>query len=110
MPMRPTACILIHRWKRKISPYLRNAILTSEDGSFFFHNGFNEDAFRKSIAANYKAGKFVRGGSTITMQLVKNVFLTRHKTVARKVEEAFLVWLIENNNLCTKERMRSEER
>lgn len=89
----------------KISPYLRNAILTSEDGSFFFHNGFNEDAFRKSIAANYKAGKFVRGGSTITMQLVKNVFLTRHKTIARKAEEAFLVWLIENNRLCSKERM-----
>jgi hypothetical protein len=89
----------------KISPYLKNAVLTSEDGSFFYHNGFNEDAFRKSIAANYKAGKFVRGGSTITMQLVKNVFLTRHKTIARKVEEAFLVWLIESNNLCTKERM-----
>ena len=89
----------------KISPYLRNAILTSEDGSFFYHNGFNEDAFRKSIAANYKAGKFVRGGSTITMQLVKNVFLTRKKTIARKAEEAFIVWLIENNNLCPKERM-----
>ena len=89
----------------KISPYLRNAILTSEDGGFFYHRGFNEDAFRKSIAANYKAGKFVRGGSTITMQLVKNVFLTRHKTIARKAEEAFIVWLIENNNLYSKERM-----
>ena len=89
----------------KISPYFRNAVLTSEDGSFFYHNGFNEDAFRKSIAANYKAGKFVRGGSTITMQLVKNVFLTRKKTIARKAEEAFIVWLIESNNLCSKERM-----
>ncbi len=89
----------------RISPYFRNAVLTSEDGSFFFHNGFNEDAFRKSIAANYKAGKFVRGGSTISMQLVKNVFLNRHKTVARKVEEALIVWLIENNRLCSKERM-----
>jgi len=88
-----------------ISQNLRNAVMTSEDGSFFFHNGFNEDAFRKSIAANYKAGKFVRGGSTITMQLVKNVFLTRHKTVARKAEEALIVWLIESNRLCSKERM-----
>ncbi len=88
-----------------ISPYFRNAVMTSEDGSFFFHSGFNEDAFRKSIAANYKAGKFVRGGSTITMQLVKNVFLTRHKTVSRKAEEALIVWLIENNHLCSKERM-----
>jgi hypothetical protein len=89
----------------RISPSFRNAVMTSEDGSFFYHNGFNEDAFRKSIAANYKAGKFVRGGSTITMQLVKNVFLTRHKTISRKAEEALIVWLIENNRLCSKERM-----
>jgi hypothetical protein len=84
---------------------LKNAILTSEDGSFFFHNGFNEEAFRKSIAENYRKGKFVRGGSTITMQLVKNVFLSRHKTIARKAEEALIVWLLESNNLTTKERM-----
>lgn len=89
----------------KISPEFINSVLTSEDGSFLFHNGFNEDAFRKSIVANFKAGKFVRGGSTISMQLVKNVFLTRKKTVARKAEEALLVWLIENNRLYTKERM-----
>jgi membrane peptidoglycan carboxypeptidase len=89
----------------RISSYFKNAVMTSEDGNFFFHTGFNEDAFRKSIAANYKAGRFVRGGSTITMQLVKNVFLTRHKTIARKAEEALIVWLIESNHLCTKERM-----
>jgi len=89
----------------QISQNLKNAILTSEDGSFFFHNGFNEDAFRKSIAENYRKRKFVRGGSTISMQLVKNVFLSRHKTVARKAEEALIVWLIESNRLCSKERM-----
>lgn len=88
-----------------ISPYFVSAVMTSEDGNFLFHNGFNEEAFRKSIAANFKAGKFVRGGSTISMQLVKNVFLTRKKTIARKAEEALLVWLIENNRLYTKERM-----
>lgn len=88
-----------------ISPHFINAVLTSEDGNFFTHNGFNEEAFRKSIAANFKAGRFVRGGSTITMQLVKNVFLTRKKTIARKAEEALLVWLIESNNLYTKDRM-----
>src|SRR6185436_18879584 len=60
---------------------------------------------KKSIAQNYKAGKFVRGGSTITMQLVKNVFLSRNKTVARKAEEALIVWLIESNRLVSKERM-----
>lgn len=89
----------------QISINFRNAVLTSEDGSFFYHNGFNEDAFRKSIATNFKAGKFVRGGSTISMQLVKNVYLTRKKTIARKAEEALIVWLIENNRLCSKDRM-----
>lgn len=89
----------------QISQNIKNAILTSEDGSFFFHNGFNPDAFRKSIAENYRKGKFVRGGSTISMQLVKNVFLSRHKTVARKAEEALIVWLIESNRLTSKERM-----
>ncbi len=88
-----------------ISPSFINAVLTSEDGNFYFHNGFNEDAFRQSIIANYKAGKFVRGGSTISMQLVKNVFLNRKKTIARKAEEALLVWLIESNRITGKERM-----
>ena len=89
----------------QISPYFKNAVLTSEDGNFFSHNGFNEDAFRKSIATNYKARKFLRGGSTISMQLVKNVFLNRKKTVARKAEEALIVWLIESNRLVSKARM-----
>jgi hypothetical protein len=89
----------------QVSPHLRNSILTSEDGSFFFHNGFNEEAFKKSIATNYREGKFKRGGSTISMQLIKNIYLSRHKTVARKAEEALLVWLIENNRLVSKERM-----
>lgn len=88
-----------------VSPYFLSSVLTSEDGSFLYHNGFNEDAFRKSIATNFKAGKFLRGGSTISMQLVKNVFLNRKKTVARKAEEALIVWLIESNRLCSKERM-----
>lgn len=88
-----------------ISTYLQNALMTSEDGNFYWHNGFNENAFRKSIAENYKKGRFARGGSTISMQLVKNVFLTRNKTIARKVEEALLVWLIESNRIASKERM-----
>jgi hypothetical protein len=89
----------------QVSPNFKNAVLTSEDGNFFFHNGFNEDAFRKSIATNFKAGRFLRGGSTISMQLVKNVFLDRKKTVARKAEEALIVWLIESNRIYSKDRM-----
>ncbi len=89
----------------QISPYLKNSILTSEDASFFYHRGFNEDAFRKSIITNLREKRFARGGSTITMQLVKNVFLHRKKTISRKLDETFLVWLIEHNRLVSKERM-----
>ena len=89
----------------QISPYLRNAILTAEDAGFYRHDGFHEEAFRQAIATNLKEGEFKRGGSTISMQLVKNVFLERKKTVARKVEEAIIVWLIENLDLVSKNRM-----
>jgi len=88
-----------------IPQVLRNAVLTSEDGGFYNHRGFYLDAFAQSIALNIKQKRFARGGSTISMQLVKNVFLTRNKTIARKLEEILIVWLIENNGLCTKERM-----
>ncbi|KAA9324947.1 penicillin-binding protein [Adhaeribacter soli] len=88
-----------------ISPYLKNTIMTSEDAGFFRHKGFHEEAFRQSIATNIKAKKFARGGSTISMQLVKNVFLSRKKTIARKAEEALIVWLIENNKITSKTRM-----
>ncbi len=89
----------------QISPYLKNCILTSEDASFFYHRGFNEEAFRKSIITNIRKRKFARGGSTITMQLVKNVFLSRKKTIARKLDETLLVWLIEHNRLISKNRL-----
>lgn len=88
-----------------ISPLLQYAVLTSEDPSFFYHRGFVEESFRESIIENIKQRRFVRGGSTISMQLVKNVFLSREKNIARKLQEALIVWLIENNNITTKERM-----
>jgi hypothetical protein len=88
-----------------ISPYLQASILNSEDGGFYQHRGFSEESFRNSIIANIKERRFVRGGSTITMQLVKNVFLQRNKTIGRKAEEALIVWLIENQGLSTKDRM-----
>jgi hypothetical protein len=89
----------------QISPYLRYSILTSEDGDFYYHRGFNQDAFRESISKNWQEKRFARGGSTISMQLVKNVFLSRKKTIARKVEEMLIVWMIENLRLTSKERM-----
>lgn len=89
----------------QISPDLRNALLTSEDYTFFTHKGFNEKAFRVSIATNFKEKSFKRGASTVSMQLVKNAFLNRNKTLSRKVEEILIVWLIENEHIVPKERM-----
>jgi hypothetical protein len=89
----------------EISPFLKYSVLTSEDGDFYYNKGFNEDAFRESIAKNIKEKRFARGGSTITMQLIKNVFLSRKKTISRKMEEALIVWIIENLHLTSKDRM-----
>ena len=90
---------------QRISPNLPAAILQSEDPAFMVHRGFVPEAFKESIAKNYKEHRFARGGSTISMQLVKNVFLNHNKTVSRKAEEALIVYLIENLGLVPKERM-----
>lgn len=89
----------------QVAPELRSAILTCEDPSFFHHRGFLMDAIRESMIQNLKEKRFARGGSTISMQLVKNVFLSRKKFLARKLEEILLVWLIEGQQLTSKERM-----
>jgi len=83
----------------------RNAVMTSEDPSFYTNNGFVEESIRKSIATDFKKKKFSRGGSTISMQLIRNTFLDRNKNLARKAEEILIVWMIENNNLMSKDRM-----
>ena len=89
----------------QISPYLRKSVLTTEDPSFFSHRGFISEAFKQSIVKNIKTKKFSRGASTISMQLVKNAFLSREKTVSRKLEEILLVYILENNRIVSKERM-----
>jgi len=89
----------------QISPYLQKCVLTTEDPSFFSHHGFINEAFKQSIAKNIRTRKFARGASTISMQLIKNVFLTREKTLSRKLEEILLVYILENNRIVSKERM-----
>ncbi|GAB3914902.1 transglycosylase domain-containing protein [Mucilaginibacter boryungensis] len=89
----------------QISPDLRNAVMTAEDPTFYTNNGFVEESIRKSIATDYIEHKFKRGGSTISMQLVKNAFLSQKKTLTRKVEEMLIVWLLVNNHITTKSRM-----
>ena len=83
----------------------RNAVMTSEDPSFYYNNGFVEESLRKSIATDFKTKKFSRGGSTISMQLIRNTYLNRNKNLARKAEEILIVWLIENDHLMSKDRM-----
>lgn len=78
-----------------ISPFLVAAVTTTEDGSFFRHHGFNHGAIKQSVVANVKARRFVRGASTITMQLAKNLFLVREKTLSRKLEELVLADYLE---------------
>ena len=90
---------------KQISPYLRKSVLTTEDPSFFSHRGFITQAFKQSIVKNIRTKKFARGASTISMQLVKNAFLSREKTVSRKLEEILLVYILENNRIVSKERM-----
>lgn len=88
-----------------ISPILQMCVLQSEDGAFFYHRGFLPDAMREALMHDLKVRRFARGGSTISMQIIKNVFLTRRKNFARKLEEALIVWLIETERLTSKERM-----
>jgi hypothetical protein len=89
----------------QISPYLIHSVRISEDGSFFRHRGFNVQAIQESLIENLRRGYFARGGSTISMQLIKNVFLTHRKTLARKFQELLLTWLMEGFQVVPKERI-----
>ncbi|HEX7665718.1 MAG TPA: transglycosylase domain-containing protein, partial [Polyangiaceae bacterium] len=79
----------------RISPYMQVAVLTTEDGGFYKHHGFNRSAIRNALVADLKAGRFLRGASTISMQTSKNLFLSRQKTVSRKLEELILTDYLE---------------
>jgi penicillin-binding protein 1A len=87
----------------EIADSLQKAVLAAEDDTFFRHKGVNFQATWEALKADLRSGRFVRGGSTITQQLVKNVFLTRDKTLARKLREVVLARRIER--LLPKERI-----
>ncbi|MBF2049808.1 penicillin-binding protein 1A [Leptolyngbya sp. NK1-12] len=74
----------------QISPDLKRAVLAIEDSYFFSHHGINPSGIARAFLANMEEGETVEGGSTITMQLVKNLFLTPERTMSRKVAEAVL--------------------
>lgn len=78
-----------------ISRYVETALLVCEDGRFWRHEGFDREAIANSIRDNLRADRFVRGASTISMQLAKNLYLKREKTVSRKLQEVVLTMLLE---------------
>lgn len=78
-----------------ISPHMTTAVLTTEDSSFFSHRGISVPNIEAALEEDLEIGKFRRGGSTITMQLAKNLWLQREKTLSRKMQEFFLTKLLE---------------
>jgi monofunctional glycosyltransferase len=79
----------------RISPYLIKAVMIAEDDKFYQHEGFDFEAIQMAVEKDLKAGKFKVGGSTISQQLAKNLFLSPSKNPARKLKEAILTWRLE---------------
>jgi monofunctional biosynthetic peptidoglycan transglycosylase len=79
----------------KISPYLVKAVLIAEDDKFWGHEGFDYEAIQKALERDLKAKKFKSGGSTITQQLARNLYLSPEKSLVRKVSEAVITWRME---------------
>jgi monofunctional biosynthetic peptidoglycan transglycosylase len=79
----------------QISPYLIKSVLIAEDDKFWRHEGFDYEAMQKAIEKDIKAKKFKLGGSTISQQLAKNLYLSPAKTPIRKIIEAIITWRLE---------------
>ncbi|MGB3049674.1 MAG: transglycosylase domain-containing protein [Polyangiales bacterium] len=79
-----------------MSPFMVAAAISHEDGAFYEHGGFAPWAIRDALVRNLQEGRYVVGASTISMQLAKNLYLQREKTIARKVQEVILTWWLEN--------------
>ncbi len=79
----------------KISPNLKRAMIAAEDAKFVEHSGFDWDGIQNALEKNEKKGRVVAGGSTITQQLAKNLFLSPTKSYVRKAEEAVVTVLLE---------------
>jgi hypothetical protein len=78
-----------------LHPCFEGLLECAEDATFRSHHGFCQYHIRNSIRADMQSGRFTRGGSTISMQLARNLFLGREKTLARKIQEVFLTWRLE---------------
>ena len=96
---------LRHRWVTydRISNHLKRAIIAAEDAKFVDHEGFDWQGMQRAMVKNARHGKIVAGGSTISQQLAKNLFLSGRRTPWRKAEEALITMMLEN--LMTKQRI-----
>jgi len=79
----------------QISPYAMKAVIIAEDDKFWSHEGFDFEAMQKALEKDIKKKTFKAGGSTISQQLAKNLYLTPDKNPIRKIKEAILTWRIE---------------
>ena len=87
----------------KISSHLKRAILVAEDDTFVDHEGFDWDGIQKALDKNQQKGRVVAGGSTISQQLAKNLFLSGERSMLRKAEEALITVMMER--ILDKERI-----
>ena len=88
---------LQHRWVDydRTSVHLKRAIVTAEDAKFVDHEGFDWEGIQRALEKNQRRGKVVAGGSTITQQLAKNLFLTGERSLLRKGQEAIITAMLE---------------
>jgi hypothetical protein len=86
-----------HEWRDydEISEYMKKAIVAAEDGKFMQHHGFDWDGIQAALERNNDTGKVVAGGSTISQQLAKNLFLYNKRSFIRKGQEAIATWMME---------------
>lgn len=91
------AATLRHQWVNydRISMHLKRALVVSEDARFLSHEGFDWEAIEKALEKNIERGKVVAGGSTISQQLAKNMFLSGDRTTLRKVQESLITVMLE---------------
>jgi len=95
-PDKPRA--LEQKWTdyERISIHLKRAIIVAEDAKFVDHEGFDWEGIQRAMDKNQRRGKFVAGGSTITQQLAKNLFLSGERSLLRKGQEAILTAMLES--------------
>jgi len=86
-----------HQWVpySRISPFLKRAVIVTEDAAFFDHDGVDLNEIRASLEKNWEEGQFLRGGSTITQQLAKNLYLSPSRNPTRKLTELLIARRLE---------------